>query len=676
NPDFPNVRWWKAFKEAENAFARGDREGACQGHRQLLQEERFPLRDLVILRARELCANIDDLPPAASLNANSLVWFEESFVRGRQNHFDQLSADEKIQLLWDQARLEKNDRKREAALAEALAWAEKSRQADRISEARARLWKNSPRLMPAPTAKDLPAVISDLRKNREFTRAVEMERQRLKKRPGAEERFIILKNIRQTWKVAQQKNKMIEATTELVNFARDDFKKNYRQGRKDPGTAKRLLEARTLYVRTLWTEDRRDLALKALADARRELKGVISLEEIHFLFGRMDEEIGRFPEAIAHYDNALAERPLTPGLKDRISWARAWILHKLGRTEESATAFQALADNAKEVSDKSRALFWKARNVKDANERQTLLRQVRDEDPLGYYGMMASRDLKEPLSPIQSRASTTDLSLWLSPDLSTPQVVAAEWMISLDWHEGLVRVLDNLQQEARQKNQTGTDTWLRLASAYARGGEYLPLFSLMNSLPADLRDRLLKERPELLFPRPWLGEVESAGQAAHIPPELIYAIMRQESAFNPRARSHAEAYGLMQLLPSIASSLAKENKVPMKSPEDLYEPDTAIRLGAFELRRQFNGWKGRWIPAVASYNANQAAVRGWLKSRHREDPVEFIEEIPYDETRGYVKLVMRNQVFYQRLLSALPTEFPENCLNLFQDPGQGTADAR
>lgn len=661
-PQQKNVVWWNQFQAGRQALEKKDRGTACVRFRELALTPEFPLRELSTLLAHEACVGTENLTPPEYLTAETLRWFEEASIRARAVHADELTTDQKVRLLWDQARLEKSDRQRERFLMDAVSVAEKGDNPPLVEEAKDRLWKNSPRLKPEPAPQELAAVVRDLRKWREFSAAIQLERKRLRdKGLSDDERFRILKNIRETWKVAQRKEEMLKATDELLKFAKESDRRN----KKNTASTRRLLEARTTHVRAWWTENRRSLAWKSLNEAVQELKGRTSLEEIYFLMARMEEEAKKLAEAQDFLKLALEERPSIPGLREKMLWARAWILHKMDRKPEAIQAFTEIIESSKDVSEVSRSRFWRARHLTDESERRAELEKTRDEDPLGFYGMMAMRELGDPLPPIQSPASQMDLSLWQSSELPLKWSVMAEWLISLEWHEGLGRLLNDIQSELRKNSSASRDAWLRMATAYARGGEYLPLFILMNQIPADLRDQLLKEKPELLFPQPWKEEVQQAALAARVPPELIYAIMRQESAFNPRARSHAEAYGLMQLLPNVASRLASRFKTEYQGPESLYEPKIVIPLGAFEIRTLKDRWKELWIPSVASYNAAEKAVRGWLEFRKREDTLEFIEEIPYEETRGYVKLVMRNQVFYQRLMASEPTPFPENCLKLF-----------
>lgn len=668
-PDALNVHWFKLFSEGAAAQATKNREKACVSYRALANEGGFPLRDLALLRAHQTCPFTEDLSVPWTTRPESVAWFTEDVFKARDAEFEKMNSAEKVQFLWDKAAIEKSERPREMLLMDAIGLAEKAGDPQLAADARQRLWKNSPRLNPNPQKSDTAAIAADFRRWREFERSIQLERKRLEdKKLSAEEKVALLKSIRQTLKTAQRKSEMLTATAELVNFTKAQFKKN----RRDPVAAKRYLEAKVLFARTVWTENRRDLALKSLTEARRELGGLVSLEEVNFILARLYEESGDLVSAEGFVQASLKERPLVPGLRDKARWARGWILHKAGRSEEAAAAFTELASDAKDPGDRTRAAYWATRNKKDGDARRAGLRDIQKMDPLGYYGLLATRDLGEPLPPLKAPGLRSP-ELTASPELNLNASVVAEWMIALDVKDGTARVLESVQSELKKNPSAGTDAWLRLASAYARAGEYLPLFALITTLPPETRDKLLQEQPELLFPKPWLAETEKAAAAAKVPPELLYAIMRQESAFNPRARSAAEAYGLTQLLPQNAAAHARKHGIPLSGPDELYDPATSITLGAWELRGLFDRWKGAWIPAIASYNANADAVRGWLNVRKRPDVTEFIEEIPYEETRSYVKLVMRNQIFYQRLLATGPTAFPEKCLEI--EGGRAAGDA-
>lgn len=297
-----------------------------------------------------------------------------------------------------------------------------------------------------------------------------------------------------------------------------------------------------------------------------------------------------------------------------------------------------------------------------ALELETLIK----EDPLGYYGVIAVRELNQSFAPLQINEKELEtLSLLGVNEMTLQTRLTIEWLIAVDEKSFAEKLLNNAVEDLKKRNVTAESTWLAVSSAYARTGLYLPLFAAIGALDTEVKDRLLKHHPELLFPRPYSNIISAAAEKSGIPQELIYSIIRQESAFDPQARSPADAFGLMQLLPSVAAQLAKQNKLEYQEATDLYEPEIVVPLGAFELKSLMKKYRNQFILAVSGYNANPSAIRGWLNTRYREDSLEFIEEVPYEETRSYIKLVLRNYVFYQRILNndrSLP--FPESLLAL------------
>jgi soluble lytic murein transglycosylase len=117
----------------------------------------------------------------------------------------------------------------------------------------------------------------------------------------------------------------------------------------------------------------------------------------------------------------------------------------------------------------------------------------------------------------------------------------------------------------------------------------------------------------------------------------VLALARQESLFNPRARSVSDARGLMQLLPSTGDRVA--HQVGEQSSPDLFDPQTNVRLGTAYLKNLFDLFQGDRFKAVAAYNGGEHAVEGWTR-RFPGDDDEWVENIGYRETRDYVKKVI------------------------------------
>jgi soluble lytic murein transglycosylase len=155
---------------------------------------------------------------------------------------------------------------------------------------------------------------------------------------------------------------------------------------------------------------------------------------------------------------------------------------------------------------------------------------------------------------------------------------------------------------------------------------------------------------ELLYPLPF-REIIVTERAGDAPPSLIAALIRQESAFNPEARSVADARGLMQILPAVGAELAAGSAVDW-DPLVLYRPDVNLDLGIRHLTANLTKL-GSVERALAAYNAGQERVARWQTIRGVEDPEIFVERIPFVETRDYVRRVVANRAMYQALYPEL-----------------------
>jgi soluble lytic murein transglycosylase len=157
---------------------------------------------------------------------------------------------------------------------------------------------------------------------------------------------------------------------------------------------------------------------------------------------------------------------------------------------------------------------------------------------------------------------------------------------------------------------------------------------------------------ELLFPRPYWETLKKQAAAAKVDPFLVAGLIRQESEFDPRARSRSNARGLMQLLPSTARMMAR--RVPDPKARNyrlasLYVPDINMVYGTYYLKKVLDQFDGTPEYALAGYNAGENRVVEWLRQGPFEEPAEFVESIPFTETREYVQAVLRNAAVYRQL---------------------------
>jgi soluble lytic murein transglycosylase len=150
------------------------------------------------------------------------------------------------------------------------------------------------------------------------------------------------------------------------------------------------------------------------------------------------------------------------------------------------------------------------------------------------------------------------------------------------------------------------------------------------------------------YPFPYLKEIEHWSKERQINPLLVTAVIRQESRFEPNVKSAAGAVGLMQVLPSTAKWIAPQFKLDSKN-INLENPNDNIMFGTAYLAQTHQQYNNNSLLAIASYNAGPGNVSKWLSVLPKDDPDDFVEAIPFDETKNYVRQVFGNYWNYLRL---------------------------
>lgn len=154
---------------------------------------------------------------------------------------------------------------------------------------------------------------------------------------------------------------------------------------------------------------------------------------------------------------------------------------------------------------------------------------------------------------------------------------------------------------------------------------------------------------KLAFPMPYRSSLEANSKLRDLDPYMVAALIRQESEFNPMALSRAKAYGLTQVMPATGRELSRKLGVARFTAKMLFDPELNLKLGTYYLRMMLNQLDGKWEATLAAYNAGKSRVDNWLTYAAFEEPAEFIESIPFTETREYVQIVIRNADVYRRL---------------------------
>lgn len=476
-----------------------------------------------------------------------------------------------------------------------------------------------------------------------------------------EDKFKAYKQLRARLKNIGQRNEYLKVTADLFNWSKNQWEQNQKQ----EDVIARFYESTQILAKTYWTEGRHAQADQILSDTQRLLKGISSNAEIYYIRGRIADELGQFTEAVNYYDLAFEDMKQTSSktisfTSDRILWLKSWILYKNKQWEDAEKSFSDLALNTTDMGEKSRALFFQARcltQLERKAEAKLVLEKIIKEDFFSFYGLVTYNELGQKLPALSQLKYEKKFPF--DTDLNFLSDIEKKIFTELIRYKEINIAERSISVFAKGILERQLNLGLYLAD---KGKRYLPLFAAFSKLDNDSRIEVFVKHADLLFPQPYYDDVKKMSERTLIPVSLIYSIMKQESAFNEKTRSSADAIGLMQMIPRLAKHISKKFTVNYSKPEDLYNPNINIQLGSYELMEQVRKQSGQLTYVAAAYNAGPNALAGWLKTRKRPDIVEFIEEIPYDETRTYVKIIARNKLFYERISKRdeehpFPTDF-------------------
>lgn len=379
-------------------------------------------------------------------------------------------------------------------------------------------------------------------------------------------------------------------------------------------------------------------------------------------------ELGEVPRALELLERVAVRYPQSP-LATEALFERFW-LHRargeLGPALEALERAERLAGGALEPL--LRARYWRARVLGAqgrGEESLALLEQVAREGAATWYGLVARSRLAQ-----QAPERARQVEAWLQAQPEPP----VPWPLPLGALAEEPRFRLGLEL-VRLGHREGPAVLLAL-SHQVQGEPLWGLFHVLresgHELYAQVVARALvragqvgpwgagsKEVYAAAYPQAFRRWVERYGRAARVEPDLVQALLREESNFNPRARSTAGALGLAQLMPATAQEVAQQLRSGPITTASLLEPRQSIRLGSAYLgglRRRFGGSVAH---AVAGYNAGPGAVGRWLARWPQAELDEWVEHIPVEETRHYVKRVLGGASAYALLygrgpLAALP----------------------
>jgi len=372
-------------------------------------------------------------------------------------------------------------------------------------------------------------------------------------------------------------------------------------------------------------------------------------------------------------------------------WKLVWSAY-LRRRSEAPAAFRAHLKNYPGAEKGSTALYFLGRLAEAAQDRsaaKAYYAQLLEQFPNHYYAALAAEWLSRPeFSRAQASAEVTEFLKGLEwpphrhPDNFDPTPATR---LRLERSQLLTAAgLDELaEKELRFAARTDGQPHLlgmEIARAAARQGSPSKGIRTLKSLAPGYLSMPLDSAPaafwRLLFPLPYRTELERNARQNGLDPFLVAGLVRQESEFNPQALSPAHAYGLTQVLPGTGRALARKLGPRRFRTNMLFRPEINLRLGTNYLRTLFEEHAKQWEITLASFNAGKSRVENWLSWAKYQEPAEFIESIPFSETRTYVLAVLRNAQIYRRLYGTEKTTVAADGPQAKKAPPKKTAPAK
>ena len=382
---------------------------------------------------------------------------------------------------------------------------------------------------------------------------------------------------------------------------------------------------------------------------------LLSAANLHLVHHDYDQALDAFREAQARFPNGARA--------SYMHWKAAWLTLRQGRNEEAEKAFEEQIAIYASGAETPAALYWRARLAEEDNQplmARAFYQKLSDRYRNFYYAELGRQRLK--LLPAATADATTRFALLdRVPPLEISGKVTDSEPPSDELHFQKAALLGNggLVDFAVRELQAAAaavgGSWgpAETAQLYDETGHYDQAIEVMkhsapNYFALDIPD-LPRKYWEALFPKAYWSDLKRSAAANGLDPYLVASLIRQESEFNPNAVSRANAVGLMQLLPKTGKLVAKEVKMKRYTASQLYTPAVNLQLGTRYFRGMVDKFGGSPEYALAAYNAGSDRVEDWLNQGKYRDAQEFVESIPFTETREYVQAILRNASVYKQL---------------------------
>ncbi len=418
----------------------------------------------------------------------------------------------------------------------------------------------------------------------------------------------------------------------------------------------------------LWNRGRNRETVAILDDLDAHQPPASMRDEILYMRARIHEEAQSWTPAITLFQRLVREYPKSDRAADAL-WRWTWISYRHEPPARHLATFEQTHALARSPDVAHRIRFWQAMALDAAGQSKhaaEILEALASDDPTGYYGRLAKlgphgeRPALKPLTGTESAASralstTTALdALTLGPSPAKRADIAERLERARALSDALLDDLALAELDAAAASADLDDAsrvWA--ARLYASlGSPNRALRAIQKARSGGLSSEAQLELGSIpierfLYPLPFPYHLRRLAAGDALDPLLVASLIRNESAFDPHARSPADARGLMQIIPSTARRLAAEVPVDGFELDQLFQPRVSMTLGCHYLASLLTRYGGDLERAVAAYNAGEEAVDRWTKRDPELRGAAFAESIPYSETRAYVRNVVRDWLAYR-----------------------------
>jgi outer membrane protein assembly factor BamD (BamD/ComL family) len=395
-----------------------------------------------------------------------------------------------------------------------------------------------------------------------------------------------------------------------------------------------------------------------------------------YVSGKIDESAGSHQDAIRKWMKVVHDYPKSD-IAPTCLWSVGWNYYRQEDYINAQNAFNIFTKNYPDSDQIKKVLYWQGRSLINIGNRGKKVEQFErlvQEFPNSYYTLLVTNGMdnsiythmirfhpdEEMLDEIIDQNIMAAVKKYEKrPELNGKQTWALDssrnWL-ALGFRERAKQLLDILAKEIKTTN--GHLIWL--GYQYYRAGFYGDMLWRLDMVMADKRlgEELRRFLTMVMYPVPHWQTILFESETYNVDPILVLAVIRQESRFDTEVVSRADARGLMQIIPPTARRISKKLAIEDYTDDLLHVPEVNIKMGVYYLSSLLRRSGGELAPALASYNAGFRVVKKWLERLPYDDVSEFIETIPYPETRGYVKNVLRNYGIYQEIYyKTLRTEF-------------------